>query len=1787
MSINPIAFAQEVNRQFLRYQLTAFPLSDKDLSRQAREMLGKDREESQLVKGPYVSLSRSFAQGEFLDKMVKQERLHKVVAGIAEYERMFAHQEAVFDAAKAGKHCLISTGTGSGKTEAFLYPILDHCLRSKDKGAPDGIMAIIVYPMNALAADQLERLRRMLAGTGISFGMYVGSTASTESDLVEIVRMKKGEGRDKIPDYEKMYEQHKNVTIAPYEERLTEEEMAKNPPRILLTNVNQLEFLLTRGKDLGMFEEAPLRFLVFDEAHTYTGAKGAEVSVLIRRIRAFCNKGADDVICIGTSATLTDPEGDLEAPRKFAQRFFGINPQNIQMIEEIFEDETWPSTRTKPNALGTKAPDVFKKALIALDADKKRDLLNEVLYELSNQVIDGDVPWRTGLYDALKSNEFVKVVHDNLNEPMHLCEATKKVWAALGRGEPNQNDELELLIYLTLGAAAERDGSPILRPKLHYFIRGLGGAVGILGEVSGGIPALKMHFSAQVAAKKHPDVKPTGIFPMVSCKNCGQHYLEAWISDVGEEKEGLTGGVAEDENVYWPRVGEEEGTMVTFTNRFVSEADDVEIPEEQVDRLDKRREKAFICRLCGALHHGSGQSCANASCKARDSLVPIFLLKEHGDIQICPACGYKGTKRGGRIFSPLRPLSAVTVADIHILAQDMITAQNLRNRKLIVFADNRQDAAFQAAWMGDHARRYRLRHLMYRIISESKLPISIGDLEKRLNTELKRDKDIARTLAPEVFAGMVEEAYSSRIEEDMKRFLRISILREIIRSFAQMESLENWGKLRIDYYGLKADDPFIQDLAIKYGLRTDDLLVGIETLLDVYRRGGTLYDEKEPIFTKFWHPGCEEVQRGFLPTTEIYPKALKLERTTDEKFSFIKGLISRRGHTSAEDFVIRWGVKREDTQSLLTDIWAGLTTKWGLLKPVSILSSKGQPISGIVGAFQIDSSKVGLVAVSKRYKCSVCGRNHTRPTPKMVCTSKNCTGRLSENAPPEDDYNISVLEKGFVMLMAKEHTAQVPAKERLHIEAEFKKDPGNVNCLVATPTLELGVDIGALDIVLLRNVPPMSSNYWQRSGRAGRRHRMAVIYTYCRKNIHDEYFFEEPMRLLSGKISPPRFNLRNPIMIEKHVHAMALSELVRTGQSTKTDGISEDERTRIREIISNNFPSFISHYLFEGGKYRKQPPELKGLTEILIKYKDRILQHIRKAFSENWPTEDKTEIDDALLAEYLDNMSGHLRDFVRIFHQRLMWAIITRNNLNEKEKEVARLDEIDYKLRIRCTQYILELSRNGLDNYTLNALARAGYLPGYTTYQGAVTGFASSAFSSSWQKMTFDLNRPDTIAIREFVPGNLIYANGGKYKVSLYHIPLDKGRLTPEEYVIDTATQQVMEKGKTPDGYAQDTISSLKAIPISDVDLAFMSHVSDEEENRFRLPVQMGGYLREEHRGIDIYNVGEFEVFHHHGQKVRLINAGPTDRFKEGKFGYPICIVCGGTRSPYASTVELDRFEKIHKERCGYEPKDHIGFSADSQVDGLLIKGLTEKKDAINLVEGLRLAANICLEMDIDDLQILLFSKGEDEFDALLYDPMPGGSGIIDQMLEDWKAIIQTGILAMENCENHCEKSCYNCLRTYWNMMSHKDLDRHVASALLRKLDSQPRLVSSVPPNISTSGPEGESTNTPEMRLAAILKEHGFPSFQRQQEILLEGSIKRTIPDFYYENPVTNIKIAIYLDGLSKDIHGNEETMRKDHYIRTILRSKGISVVEIAVTELDDPAILELHLKIIGDSLKK
>jgi hypothetical protein len=1779
MALNPIAFARQVNDQFRRYQLSAFPLEDRDLGGQARGLLGGDPlGATPLVKGPYLSLARAFQQGDGLAELAERKVVHPALAGIAEHPSLFAHQQETLESVKAGRHVLVSTGTGSGKTEAFLYPIIDRCLELRDTEAKAGLVAVLIYPMNALAIDQRDRLRALLAGTGITFGLYVGSTPA-KKDHVVAHRLQQGVGRESYAQ-ERRRRASEGTAVVPWEECPSEQEITERKPRILLTNAAQLELLLTRGKDLGLFTGAPLEFLVLDEAHTYSGAAGSEVAVLTRRLRAFCGRGVDEVRCIATSATIVDTRESDQAGPSFLSRLFGVAEEQVDLVSERYIRVEWPARRTVPSPPAN-AEDLLRRALDAIDrasdpndAGARQDLA-AVAEELTGSALalpdEGDPG--PALYDHLAASEAVPALADVLEHPRHLADAAKELWRHLRRsGQPGSGAGAEILAYLALAAFAEKDGAPLLRPKMHMFLRGLEGAA---ATFDGDPPQLTLHFSPEAAVEHDPQRLPSAIFPVAVCRTCGQHYLTAHLHDFRFDKERPAGGEAVEDTILWRPSAEEGAARVRFTNRFLTDLEDDD--PETAAAEGRKRAPLWLCRHCGSFHAAASDRCANPPCQRPGPLIAVqAIVAEEGKFE-CLACGTRSYRPHGRLVEPIRELRATTVADVHILAQEMVDAAPAGEQRLLIFSDNRQDAAFQAGWMRDHARRYRLRYLLLEAIREHGDVISVGDLHRKVEGRLRADLDLARALAPEAFQSSADEAFGQLEKQDLSRFLRIQILRELTTSMKQIASLERWGLARLVYAELTEDNPRVRQAAEQLQRPTGEVVDAAASLLDVWRRDGLLYDVDEPIFSRWWRDGDEDVLRGFVPggLTQRPPKGLKLRREQDDSDTFVRQVVSAKGLTSPEDFVRKWGL--DDVHGALEELWS-LVLDLKLLTPAQLVGSKGTALPGSAGSLHVDSAHLGIVAQEARWKCGTCQRIHPRPTPQSICTKYRCDGTLEEVGLPDDDYDLSLLNRPFSMVLAEEHTAQVPAETRERVEQEFKRG-ARVNTLVATPTLELGVDIGALDLVLCRNVPPTPANYWQRVGRAGRRRRMAVLYTYCRRAVHDTYFFADPMRLLGAPVRPPRFNLKNDVLVRKHAHAVVLSELLRLRSRRQ---LAEAEEA----VLDRAFPTFVRDYLYDGMQFRMQPPDLSGLAGLLSQHRDQLIDAVKRVFEAGWPVEASDEAAPDRLTEAVDELPEVLEETVGTLHQRFLWTVRTLQQLTQ-QKQQGLLEKEDEQLLRRCETYLKVLREDRASTYTLSVLAVEGFLPGYGTYDGGVTAFPARAWGGGAQ---FELSRGKAIAVREFVSGNLLYANRGRYRVSRFHFPVGEEEVHPDRYRIDLEHGRVTLAGAGADGYADAAPADLEALPICDVDLAYLSPIRDEELERFQMPVAMLGYVQRERRGGHAYTIGSSEVWLLHGQGLRLINAGPADQVRraatgDGQLGYPICRVCGATRSPYSSVADFDKFTELHTQRCG-RPPGQLGFYADVTADALRFRGLDDEAAAANLGETLRVGCSQLLEMEPEDLDTLMVPNEEGTTDLYLYDPMPGGSGLLQQILERWEELVPAFREMLEECPNACEKACYQCLLTGRNVYWHRHLDRHRALDLVAHYDGRPEEQHELPPQTEgRRAGDQRGTHPPEDRLAALLRSAGFDGFEAQHPVEIGPPYDRTVPDFVYVDPDASVRVAVYLDGLSKHLHGNPKQAQVDAIIRDQLEDRDWSIIEIPASTLDDPEILKLHFKKIARSM--
>ncbi len=1774
--LNPIVFTEKVVGDFLKYQLTTYPLADTRLYQQMRRLLNlEETRNSPLLKGPYISLSPAFREGPPLPQLIKEGQLHSHIGNLAPFPVLYGHQESAIRAIAAGKTTVISTGTGSGKTECFLYPIISRCLELRDQEATSGISAVIVYPMNALAEDQTERIRELLAGTGISFGLYIGKTPEKSADASGR-RLSTGASRD---SYRKEIARRdvgsERYAIYPAEERVSREEMRspEGRPRILLTNVKQLELLLTRVRDIEMFDEARLDYLVFDEAHTFSGAEGAETACLIRRLRAFC--GNPKTVCIAASATIVDTERGPDAGRNFASRFFGVPSDSVALVGEEYEPHNWQDNRSMPPA---PAGDPATQLRMILEAVEKEDgtLVSSAYKSLSGHSLDsGD--WQQSLYDKLSAIDLIYEISASLATPRLLMDLVENLSENVGR----QVSEEEILCWLALGAASRSDGRPLLRPVVHVFTSGVSGAVVTFPK---DLDGPRLWLSAD-AAEMEDGAAALFRLAITTCTTCGQHYFPHFVADLVFTGDVPGGGEAIDDRRFWSPLEEPlGGRRVVLVDRLISQ-EDTDYVDADAPGLVRRGVPVYFCRACGALHPQEMPRCDG--CGVEGELVRLFVLRETGErpgrLTRCVACGARGGERLGEYREPARPVRAVAVADVHVLAQNML--QHADRKRLLVFADNRQDAAFQAGWMQDHARRFRLRALMFERIKQG--PVSIGDLSAHLDDKLDADDELSLSLAPEVWRVQRKESAGHRHQEERKRFLRIQVFRELTTAPKQRLGLEPWGRLRVEYLGIDPEHPFIREWSALLSTSPDELAGGISALLDYYRRSqSVLLDREGHIFSRLWLDGDYEIQRGYLSRNPAVPKGLKLEMEPGDENNRIVRLLSQQGETVARHAVKRWGVPRDNVNAFIEALWQFLTQDLGLLAAVTLKDPRGRSLRGSAGARQIDADKLVLRENRGLFRCKTCRRSSLWPTPMSACLAYQCDGTMQFGDENPDDYDLMVLDQQFTPVLAREHSGQTPATLRDELERAFKSSQDGVNTLVCTPTLELGVDIGALDSVLMRNVPPLPSNYWQRAGRAGRRHRMAVNLTYARQASHDRAYFVDPLKLLQGLIQPPRFNLQNELMIRKHVHAASLTILYRL--TREGSELPSEDRTELIDALRHCFPPKVKGYLFDAAdEVRNAPLDVSQFAMIVSKHEGLILDHLTSIFSLTWPLEISGLVTRESLVQYVRESTDRLADVIRRIWLRLQWALDQMRRLDDSRRVKGTLDPDEDALFARCDRLVKRLKgtdrrrrtqAEGHDDInTYSVLAAEGFLPGYGLETGSI--LVNAQLPRTFTGIPdFDLRRAPALAVREEVPGNLIYANGHRFVPRYYHLePVD-----PIVFQIDLQREAISEVGTARDHIAPGLGSiAMRGVPICDVDLPHFSGISDEEEHRFQMGVSVIGYEQGRHAGGRSFEWGAKTVQLRHGLHLRLVNVGPSSQVRAGtSIGYPVCLVCGQSRSPFSSQTERDAFASDHRDRCA-QTVEPTAFYADIVADSLCIQSCADRREAYSTLEALRLGASLILDMETEDLQIIVLASGDAEaVDALLYDPMPGGSGLIEQMVERWTEVITAAAELVRSCPGGCDTACVDCLLTFRNAFYHRYLDRHVAERELSDRGGVLEPAHEIPARQSLDSAQGngESVNPGEDVLRAMLLRAGFPEPITQQQIDIGPPYGQTTPDYFYNDPFERSEgICIYLDGLSTHIHGNPVAKNRDQAIRTILENEGYDVLAISATELTDRGAMSRH----------
>lgn len=1010
-----------------------------------------------------IQLNPSYEKTVTIDQLVADGKLHPECARIfrdanGEPITLFRHQQEAIEIALSGKDFVVTSGTGSGKSLTYFVPIMDAVLR----GNPEEhkVWAIIVYPMNALVNSQFAALE----------------------GLAEAYRTRTGQ------EFPIRFNSYTGQNLS---DRLA---IQKEPPHILLTNYVMLELMLLRPEEHVFVDRATtgLRYLVIDELHTYRGRQGADVALLIRRLKE--RSGNPNLVCMGTSATMVAGEGSTSEERRrtvaeFAEKMFGSRFSPEQVIEESLESRTPGIKDLDPRDL--------KDAVTSPLPDNAEEFLANPL-----------VAW----VEANLGLEEEKGGRYRRRPPISLEEGAARLARETGLGEETCRKALSD-VFLKGSALRNEDGEPVLSFKLHQFIA-QGSHVYATLE-----PPSKRHLDMEGHSYVNADGTRLLLYPLKFCRVCGIEYYE-----VENDAQNSTFLPVSDEFSF-----QQEHDAMTARGYLLVDPEDREfdwgpsnVPQEWLKPDGKVKREYLDCvpRVVwvspdGKYYHNE----VEGATKAWYQPLPF---------RLCLNCGAMYTGKESE-FKKLAGLStegrstATTILAISALENAMKGGIRSEACKLLSFTDNRQDASLQAGHFNDFVRVGILRSAIYRAVKEWG-PLRYDEIAARVVEALNLPfQDIAanKELHPGTEQGKnvlkaFAEVVEYRIYEDLQRGWR----------FIQ-PNLEQCGLVRIGYLGLEdlcSDEEAWKDVAGFSGLDPEKRKRILTVILDHFRRQLAI---RTPCLQEENHKKLKMRAEEYLDERWAFGEDERLRAASrfvlpdqEDKIlnSFSLGMRSHIGRY----------LKRV-LPEFCSDYVANVNRLVDILCAHGLLRREKEKSTAYV---QLESSALtwelgdGTPALDPIYQ-----RRADDPFYKEA--ERNANRYFTR---------FYTREPGFLHeVEGREHTAQVDYENRQERERRFRE--GELKCLFCSPTMELGIDIADLQLVHMRNVPPTPANYAQRSGRAGRKGDPALVITYCMaQSGHDQYFFRHQRDMVSGAVQPPRIDLSSEELVRAHLHSLWLAK---------------------------------------------------------------------------------------------------------------------------------------------------------------------------------------------------------------------------------------------------------------------------------------------------------------------------------------------------------------------------------------------------------------------------------------------------------------------------------------------------------------------------------------------------------------------------------------------------------------------------------------------------------------------
>ncbi len=1754
MSLHPILALERVIDEYREYLRSEFRAKDPALKQALEQELDRPLF---LAQEPFFQANRPFRNGRKWRDLPLDAKLAGVMEARSGSQFAYLHQSQAIEELRSSsaRPTVVTTGTGSGKTEAFLLPVIQNAIEDSVRYAKSGLTAILVYPMNALANDQELRIEDYLRGSGFSGSLSVRKydRGTSQADR---------------------------------------EELRRNPPHILLTNYMMLEYLLVRPSDReDVFANHRCRFLVLDEVHTYRGTLGTNIALLVRRLRTHLAMARQDwrsgvpdeervyrfpsLIPIGTSATIRSlaEEGIGEAQARlerdlavqdFFSRLVGVSPDSIRVIGEEVEEVRVPDGAgwsAQPQALGTldlSQPDSVRAAICRL----------------------AELDSATPLAEAVNKCKILWILAGWLvRTPMSVSQIVSRIKEEVPERAEFSDSELrqEVEAALVLGAALPEDTPGLLRLRVHRIARGGWRFHRCLNPDCG-----RLYPMGQEQCEECGYLT----VPLFLCRNCGAHYLRF----TGDPQEGSLRPNAQGLN--------ESEWMLYEYERFDTttgeEGDDFEENGETgLARAAVGRARPTQMKGRPVLQGSFEPGTCSFSTSTNDYPLRVMLAPARNR---CLCCGGMAGSR-----NVVTPVSLGTSAAVKVMAEGLLDALYESHQadgsgdgkeRLLIFSDSRQDAAHQARFILFASRYDRLRRRLTRILS-SEGPLSIQRAVELLGAAAVTQRD-------NPYAPQDEDQWIS--DEGLQK-IRIweeaPLLDELAVTAGYRGTLFNLGLgglqyQRLDEYVLQRGGP----LAELLGLPPSAVTYFCRCLLDEIRTKGALSREILRYHTQ--NPSCPsyfrsaEWERKFVqpqgyPVSTAGQALAYLDRSQAPQGIKVMNAWRRPGTggrgPSLERILRRlaagFGGRDPDDQMMtaLLDF---------LLKGQFLVASElfGYRERGRLLQVNSEAIRIGVLSAEERVRCDVCGS--PRPYAPLGSPCPLCRGQLVAWPTDEVDQNRTVRRiraEYTVPLFAGEHTAQVPNETRIRLEESFKAPPAQsaVNVLACSPTLEMGIDVGGLDAVALRNIPPRPDNYAQRGGRAGRRSRIGLVLGYARSTPHDQYFFDRPAEMIAGEVAAPALALSNRDALLRHLNAILFS------------------------LSSPGLSGRMVDYVSPQGELKEDA--IAALIEGLSAQAGSAVNLARESFGD--AVLEGAGLGGDALQNQLQALPDRVRDvFARTARQviELRQALDTFSRDLEGRSAATRAAELVARLLGIPTEP--RWGGNQADDrsagYPLRRFAEFGLLPGY---EFPTEPAALRLLGDSNEEEPVSVAR--RFGIDQFRPDAQVYARTKRWRV----IGLDNAspwnpRSEAPGWTYRVCGQCSLRfRGDRPRCPRCADDSPGRPVPVGEYG-GFLarrdeSPVLDEEE-RYAVRALVQSYPQWDGDVVGRWTLpGGGALRLSRGEEVQWLNEGsaPTPRdFERGvpilhgeAKGYLLCGLCGrvltvpetddnprgGRRRARANSDGPDPYG--HGDSCpqrGTPPRAvALGTAGRTEVLRLLAPvpptytGDSVRTWGLSLGYALRTGLRRLYMLEGSEIDFELEGPWKTGADGLsqvalsFIDPSLGGTGYLQRAAGEFHLVARQTLVQLDH--TGCETACYRCLKSYANQRFHDFLRWPIVWPDLETIASapptaRPRQTGDIDDPQPWLDAYAAGVGSPlELRFLRLFEQYGF-SPERQVQIRLSPEQPPiSIADF----AVPDRRLAVYIDGAAFHTGSN---LRRDRYIRDRLRQADPpwTVVELRASDL-------------------